>query len=79
MPKVVVVTGANAGVGRATVEEFAKQGYDVALLAREPDRLERAAAELRSSHGVRTLAIPTWQTRTPSRRRPPGWRGSLAP
>ena len=59
MPKVVVVTGASAGVGRATVEEFAKQGYDVALLAREPDRLERAAAELRSSHGVRTLAIPT--------------------
>ena len=59
MPKVVVVTGASAGVGRATVEEFAKQGYDVALLAREPDRLERAAAELRASHGVRTLTIPT--------------------
>ena len=59
MPKVVVVTGASAGVGRATVEEFAKHGYDVALLAREPDRLERAAAELRSTHGVRTLAIPT--------------------
>jgi short-subunit dehydrogenase len=59
MPRVVVVTGASAGVGRATVEEFAKQGYDVALLAREPDRLERAAAELRASHGVRTLAIPT--------------------
>ena len=59
MPKVVVVTGASAGVGRATVEEFAKQGYDVALLARDPDRLERAAAELRSAHGVRALAIPT--------------------
>jgi short-subunit dehydrogenase len=59
MSKVVVVTGASAGVGRATVEEFAKQGYDVALLAREPNRLERVAAELRSTHGVRTLAIPT--------------------
>ena len=59
MQKVVVVTGASAGVGRATVEEFAKHGYDVALLARDPDRLERAAAELRSAHGVRTLAIPT--------------------
>ena len=32
MPKIVVVTGASAGVGRATVEEFARQGYDVALL-----------------------------------------------
>jgi short-subunit dehydrogenase len=59
MAKVVVVTGASAGVGRATVEEFAKHGYDVALLAREPDRLERAAAELRSVHGVRAIAIPT--------------------
>jgi short-subunit dehydrogenase len=59
MPKVAVVTGASAGVGRATVEEFARQGFDVALLARDPDRLERAAAELRSAHGVRSLAIPT--------------------
>ena len=59
MTKVVVVTGASAGVGRATVEEFARRGYDVALLARDPDRLERAAAELRSAYGVRTLAIPT--------------------
>ena len=30
MAKIVVVTGAGAGVGRATVEEFARQGYDVA-------------------------------------------------
>ncbi len=59
MSKVVVITGASAGVGRATAEEFAKQGYDVALLAREPARLEAAAADLRSAHGVRTLAIPT--------------------
>jgi short-subunit dehydrogenase len=59
MPKVVVVTGASAGVGRATVEEFARQGYDVALLARDPERLERAAVDLRAAHGVRALAIPT--------------------
>ena len=59
MPKVVVITGASAGVGRATAEEFARQGYDVALLAREPARLDQAAADLRATHGVRTLAIPT--------------------
>jgi short-subunit dehydrogenase len=59
MPKVVVVTGASAGVGRATVEEFAAHGFDVALLARDADRLERVAAELRAAHGVRALAIPT--------------------
>lgn len=59
MGKVVVVTGAGAGVGRATVEEFARAGYDIALLAREPDRLRRAASDLHQSYGVRTIAIPT--------------------
>ncbi len=58
MPKIVVVTGAGAGVGRATAEEFARQGYDVALLSRDPARLEEAAADLRH-HGVRALPIPT--------------------
>ena len=58
MTKIVVVTGAGAGVGRATVEEFAKHGYDVALLSRDPDRLAKAADALRR-HGVRALAIPT--------------------
>jgi short-subunit dehydrogenase len=56
--KVVVVTGAGAGVGRATAREFASKGCDVALLSRDHDRLETAAAELRG-FGVRVLAIPT--------------------
>ncbi len=59
MPKIAVVTGASAGVGRATIEEFARQGYDVALLARDPVRLEASAARLRSAYGIRALAIPT--------------------
>jgi short-subunit dehydrogenase len=58
MPKVVVITGAGAGVGRATVNEFARQGYDVALLSRDKGRLETAAAEARQ-YGVRALPIAT--------------------
>ncbi len=58
MAKIVVVTGAGAGVGRAVVTEFAKNGYDVALLSRDPDRLERAADETRRQ-GVRALPIST--------------------
>ncbi|SDE37543.1 SDR family oxidoreductase [Paraburkholderia lycopersici] len=56
--RIVVVTGAGAGVGRAAVEEFASAGYDVALLSREPERLERAAAQLRAAWNVRALALP---------------------
>lgn len=59
MTKVAVVTGASAGVGRATVEEFARQGYDIALLAREPERLQRVARELERRYHIRALAIPT--------------------
>jgi len=58
MHKIVVITGAGAGVGRAAATEFARNGCDVALLSRDPDRLERAATELRR-FGVRALAIPT--------------------
>ncbi|MGH6991738.1 MAG: SDR family oxidoreductase [Caulobacteraceae bacterium] len=56
--KVAAITGAGAGVGRATVEEFARQGFDVALLSRDAARLERAAEEVRR-HGVRALPLPT--------------------
>jgi short-subunit dehydrogenase len=58
MGKIVVITGAGAGVGRATATEFARNGCDVALLSRDSDRLEQAATELRR-FGVRVLPIPT--------------------
>ncbi|HYZ25112.1 MAG TPA: SDR family oxidoreductase [Rhodopila sp.] len=58
MAQVVVVTGAGAGVGRATAREFARNGCDVGLIGRESERLEAAAAELRG-FGVRAFAVPT--------------------
>jgi NAD(P)-dependent dehydrogenase (short-subunit alcohol dehydrogenase family) len=58
MSGIAVVTGASAGVGRAVVDEFARNGFDVALLARDPTRLETAASEARR-YGRRALAIPT--------------------
>ena len=58
MGKIAVITGAGAGVGRATVIEFARNGCDVGLLSRDPDRLEEAAREARH-FGVRALALPT--------------------
>lgn len=55
--KVVVVTGASAGVGRAVVRAFAEEGADVALLARGEDGLEGARADV-VSLGRRALALP---------------------
>lgn len=43
---VVVVTGASAGLGRSIAREFAREGYDVALLARGEDGLKGAKKEV---------------------------------
>ena len=55
--KVVVVTGASAGVGRAVVRGFAAHGADVALMARGRDGLEGAKKEVESAGG-RGLVLP---------------------
>ena len=50
-PEVVVVTGASAGVGRATARAFAARGARIGLLARDRERLEQAKAEVERAGG----------------------------
>ncbi len=57
-PEVVVITGASAGVGRATVQAFARRGAHIGLLARGEEGLEGARKEVESMGG-KALALPT--------------------
>jgi NAD(P)-dependent dehydrogenase (short-subunit alcohol dehydrogenase family) len=56
--QVVVVTGASAGLGRATVRAFARRGAAVGLLARGPDGLDAARRDV-EAQGGRALSVPT--------------------
>ena len=54
--RIVVVTGASAGVGRATARRFAEEGDSVALIARGKERLEATTKEVEALGG-RALAL----------------------
>ena len=56
--KVVVITGASKGIGKATAFAFAAAGAKVVLAARTRETLEQVAAELRET-GAEALAVPT--------------------
>ncbi|MFA5844120.1 MAG: SDR family oxidoreductase [Coriobacteriia bacterium] len=46
---VVVVTGGSSGIGLACARAYAARGCDVAIVARDPVKLERAAADIRAA------------------------------
>jgi len=57
-PKVVVITGASAGLGRAIAHAFARKGSRLGLLARNPDALHAAQKECEALGGT-AITIPT--------------------
>jgi 3-oxoacyl-[acyl-carrier protein] reductase len=57
--KAAVVAGASKGMGRAVAHGLAAEGVRVALLARDPAALERAASEIARATGGEAVAIPT--------------------
>ncbi|ABF44761.1 SDR family NAD(P)-dependent oxidoreductase [Deinococcus geothermalis] len=66
-PRVVILTGASSGIGRATAQELAARGYRLVLAARRERELAALARALDPS-GSRVLAVPTDVTDGAARR-----------
>ena len=60
--KLVIVTGASSGIGRACAEKFAQEGANLVLAARSADKLNEVAENI-ARYGVQVLPVVTDVTR----------------
>lgn len=58
MGKIVFITGATSGFGKATAYKFAANGYDLIINGRRTGRLDQLAAELENKYNVAVLTLP---------------------
>ncbi len=58
MAKIVFITGATAGFGKACAEKFATHGYDLILNGRRTEKLQEVADELERKYNVAVYQLP---------------------
>ncbi len=54
MNKIILITGATSGFGKAMAEKFAAEKWNCILTGRRADRLEALAKQLQENHGIQT-------------------------
>lgn len=55
--KIILITGATSGFGKAVAEKFAANGWNCIITGRRKDRLESIKAELISNYNVKVLSL----------------------
>ena len=56
--KVAMITGGSIGIGLAVAQALAREGVQLVLCAREPERLAQVAAAIAQERGVQVVGIP---------------------
>lgn len=58
MPKIIFITGATSGFGKASAYKFAANGYDLIINGRRSERLQQLATEIEEKYNVAVLQLP---------------------
>jgi NADP-dependent 3-hydroxy acid dehydrogenase YdfG len=57
MSKIILITGASSGFGKATATKFAAGGWNLILTARRKEKLDELAKTLEANYGIKTLCL----------------------
>jgi short-subunit dehydrogenase len=58
LPQTALLTGASGGIGYELAKLFAKDRYNLVLVARSGEKLNQLATELQTQHGIRVSVVP---------------------